>query len=269
MSNVSRRSFLRAAALSAGGFLAACAPGAPAEEQKPAEDQPQAGAPSVEAVKLELWTFVNTHARWFRSMAEDFQANNAGFELNVVELPFNDMHDKLKLALLSAGEGAPDMADVEQGAFGQFLRGKAEPDFVDLKGYLEAGGHMDKVVASRQALYTYNGKIYGVEHALCPVVMYYRADVFEDAGIDMTQIKLWQDWIEAVKAVSVDDVVAIDLPSHDMLLRQNGADYFDADGNVTLDGEKSIETMQWILDLRDKHKIARQGPDGDAYWAAY
>jgi ABC-type glycerol-3-phosphate transport system substrate-binding protein len=27
--------------------------------------------------------------------------------------------------------------------------------------------------------------------------------------------------------------------------------------------------MQWILDLRDKHKIARQGPDGDAYWAAY
>jgi len=99
--------------------------------------------------------------------------------------------------------------------------------------------------------------------------MYYRSDVYEEAGIDVSKLTLWQDWIEAMKAVSVDDIVAIDFPSHELLLRQNGADYFDADGNVTLDSATSIETMQWILDLRDQHKVARQGPDGDAYWAAY
>lgn len=27
-----------------------------------------------EAVSLELWTFVNTHARWFREQAERYQA---------------------------------------------------------------------------------------------------------------------------------------------------------------------------------------------------
>ena len=272
MSQLSRRSFLKAASLAAGGLLAACAPAAvtPTAEQKPAEEKPKAAAPAGEVKKLELWTFVNTHARWFRSMAEDYKKEkNDKFELNVVELPGNDMFDKLKLALLSGGEGAPDLADIEQGAFGQFLRGKKEVDLVDLKPYLENGGYMDKMVAGRQALYTYQGKIYGIEHALCPVVIYYRSDVFEGAGIDMTKIKTWQQWIDAVKAVAKDDVVAIDFPPHEVMLRQNGADYFDNNGQVTLDSQASIDTMQWILDLRDSHKVAKQAPGGDAYWSAF
>ncbi len=276
MSKVSRREFLKAASLASAAILAACAPAAatPAAENKPAEkptekpkDTPQSSGGDVK--KLELWTFVNTHARWFRSMADDYKKVNPKFDLNVVEIAYNDMFDKLKLALLSGGSGAPDLADIEQGAFGQFLRGKQEPDLVDLSTYLNSGGYMQKLVASREALYTYRGKVYGIEHALCPVVIYYRSDVFEGAGIDMTKVKTWADWIQAAKAVAKDDVVAIDFPGHDVMLRQNGGDYFDKDGKVALDSQTSIDTMQWILDLRDKHKIAKQGPSGDAYWAAF
>lgn len=273
MLKLSRRMFLKTAGLTAGAVLAACAPQAtqtakPAGEGEAPQEAPQPS--SGEIKKLELWTFVNTHARWFRSMAEDYKKEkNEKFELNVVEMPGNDMFDKLKLSLLSGGEGAPDLADIEQGAFGGFIRGKKEPELVDLKPYLTNGGYMDKLVASREALYTYQGKIYGIEHALCPVVIYYRSDVFEDAGIDMTKIKTWQDWAEAAKAVSKDDVVAIDFPPHEVMLRQNGADFFDANGQVTLDGKESIETMQWILDLRDKYKVSKQPPSGDGYWSAF
>src|SRR6266545_3074492 len=162
MSKVSRRSFLKTASLATGAILAACAPAAvkPTEQAQPEvkdtevkpQEVPQSNTGEVK--KLELWTFVNTHARWFRSMAEDYKKQkNDKFELNVVEIAYNDMFDKLKLALLSGGEGAPDLADIEQGAFGQFLRGKKEPDLVDLKPLLSNGGYLDKLVASREALY--------------------------------------------------------------------------------------------------------------------
>ena len=73
-----------------------------------------------EAVELELWTFVNTHARWFREQAERYQEEvNADFDLNVIEIAYADLHDRLLISMQSGGVGAPDIADVEQGTFWQ------------------------------------------------------------------------------------------------------------------------------------------------------
>ncbi len=103
-------------------------------------------------MKLELWTFVNTHARWFRSMAEDYKKNvNPDFDLTVTEIAGGEMFDKLKISLQSGGVGAPDLADIEQGAFGGFLVG-GNPGLVDLAERLKP--YNDKLVATRQALYS-------------------------------------------------------------------------------------------------------------------
>jgi len=276
MQKFSRREFLKIAGVAAGvSVVAACTPppapaGGPAPAAEPAQEQP-AEAPQAAAapVKLELWTFVNTHARWFRSMAEDYiKEKNPNFELNVSEIAYGDMHDKTQIALQAGGVGAPDLVDIEQGRFGGFLRGTGDPGLVDLTDLLKEGGYMDQLVAAREALYTYKGKTYGVEHALTPCVVYYRSDIIEGAGIDVSTLKTWDDWIAAMKPLCNDDVVACTILNHDSQLRQAGADWFDADGNVTLDSDLSIEIMQWILDLRDVHKISRQGPPGDAWWTA-
>jgi len=271
MSQLSRRTFLKLAGAAAGvSALAACAPPPAAppvgEPAKPTE-APKAVAKGP--IKLELWTFVNTHARWFRSMAADYKKEkNPDFDLNVTEIAYGDMHDKTQIALQAGGVGAPDLVDLEQGRFGGFLRGKGDVGLIDLTGWLTSAGYMDKLVASRQALYTYKGKTYGVEHALTPCVVYYRADVIEKAGVDVKKLVLWDDWIAAYKPLCKDDVVACSYLGHDLLLRQNDGDYFDKDGNVQLDTDLSINTMDWILDLARKHKIARQGPPGDAWWTA-
>jgi len=274
MRTLNRRRFLETVGLAAGAaFMAACKPTAPTAAPTKAAAEPAAtkaeaaAEPAAkQAMTLELWTFVNTHARWFRSMAEDYAAEkNPDFVLNVSEL--SDMHDKAMIALQAGGVGAPDLVDLEQGSFGGFLRG-GDPGLVDLTDWLKEGGYWDKLVATRQALYTYKGKCYGVEHALCPVVHYYRADKFDEAGINVDDIKTWDDWIPAVKQLVQGEAVAINFPGHDVLLRQAGGDYFDADGNVALDSQLSIDTMQWILDLRDKHGVGRQDPGGDAWYAA-
>jgi len=265
---LSRRDFLRLSALTvASAALAACAPQPTPEPEKPAEE-PTEAPEAMEPITLELWAFVNTHARWFRSMAEDYKAEHPYFTLEVSEIAYGDLHDKAQIALQAGGVGAPDLVDLEQGRFGGFLRG-GDPGLVDLADMLKEGGYMDKLVASRQALYTYKGKVYGVEHALCPVVLYYRADVFENAGIDLSDVETWDDFIKAGEGLVTDDVKLLPFPNHETLLRSRGADYFDADGNVTLDSDISIETMNWILALRDEHGVSERGPEGDAWWAAF
>lgn len=258
----SRREFLKTVGLTVGtSVIAACAPPA-VTPIAPAAEAPRPAA--AEPIKLELWTFVNTHARWFRSMAEDYKKEkNPNFELNVSEIAYSDMHDKAQIALQAGGVGAPDLVDLEQGRFGGFLRGTGDPGLVDLTDWLKEGGYMEKLVASREALYTYKGKTYGVEHALCPVVLYYRADVFEDAGIDVSQVETWEDFISAGKSLAQGDVKLLLFPEHDVLLRNRGGDWFDADGNVTLDSELSISTMEWILGLQDQFGVADAGPEGN------
>ncbi len=231
------------------------------------------GSSNAFAQELELWTFVNTHARWFEEQAERYKAEvNPDFSLKVVEIAGSDLFDRLRISLQSSGAGAPDLADIEQGAFGSFLRGGGDPGLVPLNEMLESGGYNDQLVAARQALYTYEGTTYGVEHALTPVVLYYRADIWESAGVDPQSFETWDDFVAGARVVKAEnpDVVALPISEAlpELLLRQRGGDFFDAEGNVTIDSELSIETMNWLLELQAEG-LAAQMPAGDANWAAF
>lgn len=281
---MSRRTVLRFGALAAGlGWLAACAPAAapaptptpapakPAEAPKP-EAQPTptpkpatAPAPATKQVRLELWTFVNTHGRWFRAMAEDFKKVRP-VEWNVVDTVTGTQYfDKLQVALQTKS-GVPDLVDIEQGPFGRFLKGEVQ--LRDLRPRLTQEGFWDKLVQTRQALYTWQGKTYGIEHALTPVVLYYRRDFFQEAGIKAEDLKTWDDYIEAGKKLTKGDRFMLPLPPVEPLIRQRGVDFFNTKGEVTIDDPKVIETVQWILDLVYVHKIAEIPPTGPAFWGA-
>lgn len=230
-------------------------------------------AAPVAAQELELWTFVDTHARWFQEQAERYAEEvNADFSLNVVQIAYGDMHDRLQISIQSGGVGAPDISDVEQGRFGGFLRGGGDPGFVELNALLDGGGHTENLVSARQALYTSMGSVYGIEHALTPVVLYYRADVWEGAGFDPQEFVTWDDFVDAARAIVAENSDVVPLPIFErlpvVLLRQQGADWFNADGEVTMDSAESIAVMDWLLALKDEG-IAAQTPAGDALWAAF
>src|SRR5215207_9151352 len=95
--NLSRREFLK---LSGAGLAGATLLGSAG----------CGGGQSATGGQLELWTFVNTHARWYQSMAESYKKDgNSDFELRVSEIPIPDIFDKLKIAFQSGGAGAPDI----------------------------------------------------------------------------------------------------------------------------------------------------------------
>jgi arabinosaccharide transport system substrate-binding protein len=219
---------------------------------------------SVESkpVKLTLWTFVDTHARWFQAMGEAYKAQvNPDFELEVVQTAYDDHHTKLLVSMQSGGVGAPDLADIEQGRFGGFM--KLQSGMEDLTDELQSGGYLDDLVAARESLYTINGRIYGIEHALCPVVLYYRSDIYTSMTPD-APLATWDDFIAATKDVATGDVkgLGLDWGLYDIVLKQQGFDIFDAEGKVTADSPEAVKTLEWILALRDTHGVAAEPPAG-------
>lgn len=261
---LSRRDALRLGAGAAGGaFLTARGVGSTVARQDGPISVPDF-VPSVEPapVELTLWTFVDTHARWFDAMAEAYAAQvNPDFRLNVVQTAYEEHHNKLLISFQSGGVGAPDLADIEQGRFGAFIKG--DVSLVDLTERLRGGGYLEQLVASRESLYSVGETIYGVEHALTPVVLYYRSDVYEGAGAEIP-FATWDDFIAATKPLATGNVrgTRMNWDLYDLVLRQRGFDVFDQDGNVTADSPEAVETLEWMLRLRDEHRVAAEPPSG-------
>lgn len=219
------------------------------------------GAP----VKLQLWTFADTHADWWNEMAKRYQREvNPGFELAVSLVPYGELHDKIAI-VSAAGSGAPDIADVEQGRFGGYFKAETLP-FVDLTPFLQKSGHLKDLVQTRQALYMWKGKMYGLEHALTPVVLYYRRDLFDRFGL-APEIPTWDDFVAIGKKVSSENLKMSSPPNWEVLLRQRGSDLFGTKGEVTADSPLAISTLEWVLDQVESGIVANP-PSGMDFWKA-
>jgi arabinosaccharide transport system substrate-binding protein len=182
-----------------------------------------------------------------------------------------DVADRLLVSLRAGGEGAPDIVDIEQTWFGQFLLGE-ETGLIDLGERLPEGA-LDDFAEARLALYSEPGHTYCLEHALVPVGLYYRVDLWEEAGVDPEEFETWDDFIEGAQQLP-DDVAGIAFfrDHHQTLLRQRGQDYFTEDLQPAIDTELSVETLEWMIELQELG-VAAPTPDinnifAPEWWAA-
>jgi arabinosaccharide transport system substrate-binding protein len=257
--SMNRRAFLhRAGTAAAAGAAMATGAGALAG-QTPAVE----AAESKATTTLTLWEFVENREHWLKSLIPGFRKLYPGADIKIVTLPYQTMYPKLYTALLS-GTGAPDLVEIEIGAMGQFLRGGTVP-FIPLNSYL--GSKKSELIPS--AAYdpwTYKGTIYAVGNEFNPVLMYYRWDLFKKAGIDATAIKTWNDFVTAGKEFKAKTgAYMIALPVNQsnywyFIARQRGGGYFDEKGNVIVNNEIGVSSLQFLVDLVYKHKIAMLDP---------
>ena len=146
---------------------------------------------SAETTKLTMWTFIAQHQEFYENMAAIWNEQNPDeqIEIQVTTLPYDDMHNKYKIALQS-DEGAPDLCDVEIGQFPNVLA--FNDKLVDLTTYMEP--YMADLVKARFEIYAKDGKYYGAPTHVGAMVAFYDKGLLESAGIDYTTIKTWDDW---------------------------------------------------------------------------
>ncbi|CDQ20136.1 L-arabinose-binding protein [Halobacillus karajensis] len=244
--------------------LLACGGGDEASGE--AEETEVIGEDVEGATELTFWTFVGQHVDLFRDSAKRWNEENPDRPIKLVAetYPYDQMHNNLLLALQS-GKGAPDIVDIEQSKYANYMQG--EPQLEPLNEYVEPV--LEDSVTSRFEMYAKDGKYYGAPTHVGATVMYYNKEIMDQAGVDIDSIKTWDDFVEAGKKVGENtDAVMWNVGTTDYLMdffpmvSQRESDFFNEEGEVTLDNEKNVDTLQFLSDVLYKHNIAELTPGG-------
>lgn len=227
---------------------------------------------AADVTVIEYWTFAESHVELFKVMAEKWNAEfpDRPIELSVSVMPYDDMHNKLLIALQS-GVGAPDMVDIEIGKFANFLKG--EPQLAPLNRVVEPV--LDDIVRARVDIYAKDGNFYGICFHVGAAVIYYNDTLLKEAGIDYTTIKTWDDYAEAgakfleATGKPLGTVETTDLWHFEPMVFSQGGDILNPeDGTPNIDNPAVKKALAFNQDLLKKGILAL-APGGNHHAEEY
>jgi ABC-type glycerol-3-phosphate transport system substrate-binding protein len=189
---LSRRTFLQmAAATAAPLILAACQPtAAPAATTGGEEAAPSGEKVTIRYIGMDYDSQMQPDTQ---ALFDEFNASQDEIEGQVEIVSWGDGLNVL-LTQISGGQ-APDIFN---GGGGWLLEFQAVGELAALNDILPAD-LLDKFWSSGIEAMTVDGTLYGMPYFLDPRGMYYRKDLFEEAGL--AEPKTWADVREAAKAL--------------------------------------------------------------------
>ncbi|TKD70907.1 ABC transporter substrate-binding protein [Pseudalkalibacillus hwajinpoensis] len=206
--------------------------------------------------KVTAWAW-NINVPVLEEAAKKFKEENPDFELEVVEMGTDDVYSKLTTGLQAGGKGLPDIVLVEDDRVQGYMN--AFPDaFVNVsdKGFDEM---KDSFPSYKTELLSKDGAMYGFPFDGGPTGVFYRTDIFEEAGVNAEDIKTWDDYIEAGKTIKEKTdtaMIGLDLNGDDglyrMMLNEQGTFYFNEDKEVALTSEESKKAMEVNQTLKEE-----------------
>lgn len=99
-----------------------------------------------------------------------------------------------------------DLIEVERAVVGRAFTGPLESvGFLDLTDRLREEGLLDEINPPSFGPVTSRGRIFGLPHDVHPVLLAYRSDLVEAAGIDMSTVETWDDYFAAVAPLMKDN----------------------------------------------------------------
>ena len=153
---------------------------------------------------------------------------------------------------LQAGDGAPDVFPIAQQDFKNFLM-RFPGAFVDVSDRMEK--YRDQFAAAPLSHAEQDGKLFGVPWDMGPVGMWYRKDLFQQAGISPDDVATYDGFIEAGKTLQQSvgggtKMTAFDTsgggtnPSHyHILLNQQSGSFYGSGEKIDFTNEKSYTAM--------------------------
>ena len=229
------------------------------------------------------------HTELYQEAVKKFnEENNCNVVLQRVQKEV--LMERLQAAM-QTGYDVPDLVELLEGTIGYFTRGRIENvGFVDLTEKLREEGLLDEknIVTSRYSLWSSRGHIFAIPHDVHPAGLCYRVDLIEKLGIDVSQLKTWDDfvkvgqkitgeWEETDKSLGIEkgakrymiDFADDSTISLQILFTQRGCDFFDAQGNVAFNRPEMAEIIAWFVhQTRGKNLISFPAGDGQNFYQA-
>ena len=281
-------------------LLAACAPAATATSaaKPPATNPPEATSAATEAPteapaatqaateaptsatkpsgKVTIWMWKAAHDTLTNSgVLDKFAKEYPDVQVEVVEYAPADVYQKLPLAL-QAGTGAPDISLVENSHLAQIV---SLGGLTDMTQWVTP--YLDKMNAYKWEDAKLDDKYYAMPWDSGPVVMYYRRDVFEAAGLPSDPdsvskaVATWVDYFNVCKTIKEKTGSACFSNNkannygrlYEMMLWQQGLGYYNDQGQVTADSPENVATLEMLKKFWDADLTSDQLEWTDGWYA--
>jgi multiple sugar transport system substrate-binding protein len=228
---------------------AAPATAAPAATQAPTE-------PPAAVLPVELWTYygdTGPAAACVKTAAEDFNAAQSQYVLNIRNLAFTDFNQQLTTAI-AAGE-TPDLIIVDNPDNARYAAAGA---LEDLTAYVKEWGQADQYLPGPWNSTLWEGKNYGIPLGSNTVILWINTDLATAAGLDINNPPKTWDEFETWTAAMTDKTNGVYGTS--MLAKKDETGTFlflpwvlQNGGNIDkLDSPESIGALAFWTDLVNK-----------------
>ena len=151
-----------------------------------------------------MWSFTNEHVDIYRPIIAQWNAAHPDIRVELNELSLVVEQQRLMSGFYSQTPIA-DLMEIERGKIGAlFAAPLANIGLYDLTPYLERDHLFEQINAPSFGPWTTRGHVFGLPHDVHPVMLAYRSDIVEAAGIDVRQIETWEDYVRVMSPLMKD-----------------------------------------------------------------
>ncbi len=232
-----------------------------------------------------MWTFARLHAQIYGPIVDEWNARLTGkgegaitdtrMNMSLISLPA--LERRMLAGFLSETRCA-DLLEVERRIAARAFTGPLESvGFLDLTDRLTAEGLDTQINEASFSPWSSRGRVFGLPHDVHPVMLGYRADLVEAAGIDVGPIETWEDFARVMKPLMAErgpdgkprryllNLWPTQGESIETLLLQAGGTFFDDRGQPTIDSDLNARTLAQIVAwMTGPDRIAAEAPDWSA-----
>ena len=195
----------------------------------------------------------NDAATAMKAEATAFMKQNPGTKVTILSV--DSSYTKL-YSELAAGVNVPDVVQTQNRDFQSFYN-KYPKAWLDVTSLVKPEEkNFDPVVLPLVKVKASN-KYYAVPWDVGPCALFYRKDVFKQDGINVANIKTWDDYINAGKIISKKSsgkmkVMGVDYSASssqdviNVLYNEFGGQYYDNKGKVRLNNPTMVKTLNLL-----------------------
>lgn len=162
-----------------------------------------------DAEALEFWSFARDHVLMYGPIIESYEGEHRaelpGGRIDLELIPISPLQRRV-VSGVQAGTPMADLVELERSMASLVFAGPVEDvGFVDLTERLRDGGFLERLNGPSLQVWSRGGRVFGLPHDVHPLLLAYRADIVEDAGIDVGQIETWADFVRLLKPLQDPD----------------------------------------------------------------
>lgn len=203
---------------------------------------------------LRFWLFSPEHQKMYIPLIDRHeQTSNSKLDVELMSIP------AIQSRMMSGffgGLPTADLIEIERAVAPQVFMGPTEAiGLHDLTDLLIEEGLLEQLNQPSLAPWSVDGRVFGLPHDVHPVMLAYRADITEAAGIDVTQAQTWDEYFELLRPLMA-DTDGDGKPDHtplsfwytnqdmiETLMLQGDGQLFSQSGTPTIDSQRNA----WLL----------------------